>query len=81
MTDDIARKQCRELLRHFKKGGTVTRLEAMQNRPKRFTKGIGNLPQRVAELRDAGWPVVMEWEETKDGRRYGRYRLADDKAA
>lgn len=57
-----------EILKHLKKGRSVTPLEALEK------WGCMRLSGRIIELRRAGHNIVTEVEE-KNGKRYARYKM------
>lgn len=65
-----ARTQTAIILDHLRRGGTLTAVEALE------AFGCFRLASRIAELREAGWPVVTETITTRGGARIARYRLA-----
>ena len=61
--------QCFRILEHLRAGNTLTPFEALD----KF--GSLCLHSRMAEIRDAGWPVRCELVSTPQGKTVGRYSL------
>lgn len=61
--------QCGKLLRHFKRHGRLTTLQATLNLK------ITTLSQRCGELRRMGWPVSGKWLTLLSGARVKSYGL------
>lgn len=65
--------QCKQLLKQFKKGRTVTQRSAL------LDFGIMALPRRIADLKEHGYNIQSEMEENHHtGQRYARYRLVGE---
>lgn len=64
--------QCELIIRHIDEHGSITRKQAMRY------YGIGNLPARINELRNAGYDIETVTEKGKNRygvkTEYGRYR-------
>lgn len=64
--------QTQELLKHLMAGRSITQRDAMQF----LTTSIAALPRRIADLKEAGYPIVTTYERNKfTGRRYARYAM------
>lgn len=62
--------QCRTILKHLKKGHTITQRSAL------IDFGIAALPRRIADLKEAGYDIESVMEHNKlTGQRYVRYSL------
>ena len=63
--------QCEMIIRHIDENGSITRAEAMK------LYGIGNLPARINDLRNAGYDIETVTEKGKNRygvkTEYGRY--------
>lgn len=60
--------QNKAILAHLKKGRSITFWDAVKD------FGVMHLPRRIKDLKEAGHPITDEWE-TRNGKRYKRYRL------
>lgn len=72
MSNKMTQRQ--RVLERLRNRGTLTTMEAVTE------MGIMSLPKRIEELRKAGYPISMKWEQTPAGARYGIYML-DSKEA
>lgn len=57
------------ILAHLQDKGHITPLEALD------LYGSFRLAARISDLRDAGYDITTEYEETPLGKRYARYVL------
>lgn len=57
------------MLSYLKRYGTITVRDAI------FDLDINSPAKRVQELREMGYSIKTDWVATKDGTRYGVYRL------
>ena len=62
--------QCDKLLKHFRKGRTITRIEAI------IEYRIFNLTARICDLRDMGIDVRTRIKTDAHGTPYAEYSLA-----
>lgn len=62
------------ILAHLQRGKTITPIDALK------IAGSWRLSGRILELRQAGHPIITEWEQ-RGGKRYARYRLKRKRAA
>ena len=62
--------QCERLLRHLKKGRSLTQRSAL------LDFGVMALPRRICDLKEAGYNIesIME-KNSLTGQRYARYTL------
>jgi len=60
--------QSSEILAALQRGETLTRMDCLT----RF--GCAKAPARIAELRQAGWPIDTEMVEA-DGKRFAQWRI------
>lgn len=63
------------ILEHFKSGGELTKITAI-NPPFSTT----NLGDKVLILRRQGWPIQKRWEQSSTGKRYAVYYLENTKS-
>lgn len=63
--------QAKQVLEHLLAEGTLTGAEAAT------VYKIRHLPRRIADLREAGWPIARELRKDRAGQRYARYFLAE----
>ena len=62
--------QTSKVLEHIKRCGSITSMEAFRQ------YGITRLSGRIFDLRRAGYPISMTYENNGDAR-YGVYRLEE----
>ena len=61
--------QQEKILEHLIDGSPLTRIVAIQQ------LHVYNLPARIKELRDDGWPIDREDRVDLNGQRFAEYRL------
>lgn len=71
MTKPIYEKQTLRVLECLKNDGELTVIDAVTQ------LGILSLPRRIMELRNAGYNIVTEYRKSKNGKRYGVYKLQE----
>lgn len=65
------RTQRDKILAYLKVNKTLTVREAVED------LNIMSAPKRIQELRELGYPIVIDWVRTENGSRYGVYRLEE----
>lgn len=61
------------ILKHLQKAGSITQREAIMDH------SIQSLTKRIAELREAGWPINGDWKTHPiTGQKYMRYSLVKE---
>ena len=61
--------QCKQISAHLKGGNTITALEALN------LFGCFRLASRIHDLREAGYPIIVERIRTATGKTVAQYRM------
>lgn len=67
--------QTKQILAYMKRKGSITSWDAFQDLK------ITRLSGRIKDMRDEGYEIETVMEESKEGRRYGRYYLIKEPSA